>query len=503
MSVWLSRDELKSVAAAESVALQSPVPTQVVSNGEFNPLPQTDMQERVEARISELAEVRGKRLGLTRREFLRTASGMAAAFLAMNQVHGPLFEVGAVEAADLQAAQERAASLSAQFIFDDQVHFLRDDYTHPGILGLGRFAAEHWNPSMLKELGIEHRRYKFENFLKEVFLDSDTKLALLSGAPFDDPDAWLLSNEQMAGTRDLINRVAGSRRLLCHAVIAPGQEGWMDAADEAIERLKPDAWKGYTIGDPLSQSRYPWRLDDEKLVYPFYEKIRKAGINTVCIHKGLLPRDFEKSFKGVWRYATVDDVGKAAKDWPGINFVIYHSALRPFLDLPEAEAAVFDKTGYIKWVSDLAQIPQRLGVTNVYGELGTAFANSAVTHPRLCAALLGTLIKGMGVDHVLWGTDSVWYGSPQWQIEAFRRLEIPEDMQKKHGFAPLGQASGPVKTAILGGNAARLYGFQPRNEPGQALDDTLDAMRAEYQASGIGRSNLAYGYIARPHTVGG
>ena len=66
---------------------------------------------------------------------------------------------------------------------------------------------------------------------------------------------------------------------------------------------------------------------------------------------------------------------------------------------------------------------------------------------------MGTLIKGMGADHVFWGTDSVLYGSPQWQIEALRRLEIPDDMQKKYGFAPLGPADGAVKSAIFGFNA--------------------------------------------------
>ena len=90
-------------------------------------------------------------------------------------------------------------------------------------------------------------------------------------------------------------------------------------------------------------------------------------------------------------------------------------------------------------------------------ELGTSFANSAVAHPKFCAALVGTLIKGMGVDHVMWGTDSVWYGSPQWQIEALRRLEIPEDMQKNYGFAPLGDANSAVKQLIFAGNATRFY----------------------------------------------
>jgi len=80
-----------------------------------------------------------------------------------------------------------------------------------------------------------------------------------------------------------------------------------------------------------------------------------------------------------------------------------------------------------------------------------------ISNPRYCSGILGTLIKGLGVDHILWGTDSVWYGSPQWQIEAFRRINIPKNLQKKFGFAPLGSADGMVKKAIFGLNAARLY----------------------------------------------
>src|SRR5262245_14324759 len=271
MSTWLTHDELTHVAPAEQAAFPSPVPTQIVSNGEFNPLPQTESQKRVEARVVELADASARRLRMGRRQFLATASGMAAAFLAMNEVYGPLFEVQAAEATDPAAADERAAALAGQFIFDDQVHFVRDDYKYEGLLDLGRFAAQHWNPAMLKDLKLDLLRYKFENFLKEVFLDSDTKVALLSGAPFDDPQMWLLSNDQMARARELVNRIAGSRRLLCHAVFTPRQDGWMDQVDHALDRLKPDSWKGYTVGDPLVPSRFPYRLDDEKLMYPFYE----------------------------------------------------------------------------------------------------------------------------------------------------------------------------------------------------------------------------------------
>lgn len=495
MATWLTPSEMRRVAPAEK-AFASPVPTRVVSNGEYNPLPQTEKQKQVESLVKELAGATARKLRLSRRRFLQTAAGMATAFLAMNRVHGPLFEVSAAEAADLDAADQRAASLAGQFIFDDQVHFVRDDYRFEGLLDLGRFAGQYWNPA-LKEVKIELLRYKFENFLKEVYLDSDTKVALLSGAPFDDPAKWLISNDQMARARELVNRLAGSRRLLCHAVFTPGQRGWMEQVDHAIEKLKPDSWKGYTIGDPLAPSKFPYRLDDEKLIYPFYEKIQKAGIKVVCIHKGLLPRDYEQSFKDVWKYATVDDVPRAARDWPGLTFVIYHSALRPFTELPDAAAEEFEKTGYLRWVSDLAEIPARHGVKNVYAELGTCFATVAVTNPRLAAGMLGLLIKGMGVDHVIWGTDSVWYGSPQWQIEAFRRLEIPEDLQKKRGYAPLGPADGAVKQAILGLNGARFYGLKPADYGRGVPRDTIDKIKAEYQHSGLGRSNTPYGYIGR------
>jgi predicted TIM-barrel fold metal-dependent hydrolase len=234
-------------------------------------------------------------------------------------------------------------------------------------------------------------------------------------------------------------------------------------------------------------------------MYPFYEKAVKAGINTLCIHKGLLPPDYEKSFAGVWEYATAWDIGKAAKDWPQMNFVIYHSALRAFLELPDKAWADFEQTGRIQWASDLAEIPQKFGVTNVYAELGTSFANSAVAHPKFCAALVGTLIKGMGMDHVMWGTDSVWYGSPQWQIEALRRLEIPEDMQKKYGFAPLGDANSTVKQQIFAGNAIRFYKIKLRAADNSKMpafsEDRLAALKNEYTLGAKEPSNLRYGYV--------
>jgi predicted TIM-barrel fold metal-dependent hydrolase len=499
MGTWLSEREQRLVAGAEAASAATPIPTQIVSNGEYLPPRQSALQKKVEARINELADTNARRLGLNRRQFFRTGCGMAAAFLAMNEIYGNVFQVTPAEARDADLTQARAQSLAGQFIFDVQTHFVRDDFDHKELLDLGRFASEHWNPKMKEEGVSSLARYKFQNFVKEVYYDSDTHLALLSGAPFDDPTWWLLSNEQIVKARELVNEFAGSRRMLAHTVITPKQSGWMDEVDKAIAAYKPDSWKGYTIGDPLNPSKYPWRLDDEQLMYPFYDKAVKAGITTICIHKGLLPPDYEKAFAGVWQYATAWDIGKAAKDWPQMNFVIYHSALRPAFELPDQAWSEFQQTGRIRWASDLADIPQKFGVTNVYAELGTCFANSAVAHPKFSAALVGTLVKGMGADHVMWGTDSVWYGSPQWQIEAMRRLEIPEDMQKKYGFAPLGPANSATKQMIFSGNALRLYNIKLKAAENTRMpaysEDRFAALKKEYMLGTQEPSNLRYGYV--------
>src|SRR5213594_4698451 len=189
MPHYLSAHELGQTAPAELESFESPIPTQVVSNGEYNPLPQTREQRRVEARITQLADDLAPRHGLSRRAFLASSAGMAAAFLAMNDVFGPIFDVNRAEAATPGLADARAQALAGQFIVDVQTHFVRDDFKQTGLLDLAKYAKQHWNRGLWGESTLA--RYKFENYVKEIFVDSDTKVALLSGAPFDDP-TWNL-----------------------------------------------------------------------------------------------------------------------------------------------------------------------------------------------------------------------------------------------------------------------------------------------------------------------
>ena len=95
---------------------------------------------------------------------------------------------------------------------------------------------------------------------------------------------------------------------------------------------------------------------------------------------------------------------------------------------------------------------------NVYAELGTIFASSVVTFPTVCAHLMGILFKYLGADRIVWGTDSTFYGSPQWQIEAFWRLQIPEAFRQRYGYPEI---TPEMKRKVLGLNSARLYGMSP------------------------------------------
>jgi hypothetical protein len=420
---------------------------------------------------------------------------MAASFVAMNQVFGPLFDASAAEASTPDLANQRADALSGQFIIDGHTHFLRDDTRLENFVrGRAAVGKMGWNKSLAeKEQTLDD--LKFNNYLKEIYMDSDTKVSLLSNSPSDVPEDWFIPQAQVFETRTRVNQQAGARRMLAHFTITPGQPGWLDQVDEAVERFKPDSWKGYTVGDNTHKelAAHPFRLDDEKLMYPFYAKAVKSGIRNVCIHKGLFAPGIEQRFPRLRPYADVDDVGRAAKDWPQLNFLIYHSAYRWVGGNPADGMAEFDRTGRSSWTSDLADIPQKYGVNNVYGDLGQLFAWTSVAEPRLAAALMGMLVKGLGADRVLWGTDALWTGAPQWQIEGLRRLEIPEDMQRKFGFAPLGAADGTIKSAIFSGNSARLYGLEKHADI--TARDRFAALKTEYQQSGGGRSNLRYGYV--------
>jgi len=464
----------------------SPIPTQVVSNEEYLPLAQTPEQRRVAALIDETARRHARRLGVGRRRFLASSAGMASAFLALNSVFGRFFAVDPVEAIESAAADERKPS--GQFIFDIQTHHVAAPRQFPFLLGLRRIGRP-WNPDLARDRGTMEDLY-LDNYIKEIFLDSDTTMAVISGIPSATEAANILPPDKMAETRDVINRLAASQRLVAHGLVTPNKgPGDLDEMRRQAADLRISAWKGYT-GLPFGNPPRPWRVDDEKVAYPMLEASRRLGIRNICLHKGLPLQG------GVEEYWHPRDLERAARDFPDLSFIVYHAAFHSLLPLLDAARDEFRASARVNWVSDLCEIRQRNpGLTNIYAELGSTFGQMVITSPMLCGHVLGMLVQTFGADHVLWGTDSIWWGSPQWQIEAFRRFTMPDSLMRRFGYLPL---TPEVKAQILGLNAARVYGVDPGAHRNPVPADYVSKLRAAYREEGERPSLTQYGWVLEP-----
>jgi uncharacterized protein len=461
----------------------SPIPTRVVGNEEYLPLPQTREQAHVAALLQATATRTARRLGTSRRDFLGSSAGMAAAFLAFNTVFGRVFEVDPVEALEFAAADARKPA--GQFVFDIQTHHVASPRQFPPLLRL-RALGRQWNPALAQDRGTMDELY-LANYIKEIFLDSDTTVAVLSGIPSATEASNILPPDEMARTRDVINQLAASQRLVAHGLVTPNKgPSDLDEMRRQAEQLKIGAWKGYT-GLAFGNPPKPWRLDDEKVAYPMLEASRRLGVKNICVHKGLPLQG------GVHDFWHPRDIERAAKDFPDLNFIVYHAA---FLDLAGwigAPPERFEPPAPVDWVTDLCEIRRRNpALTNVYAELGSTFGQMVITAPMLCAHVLGMLIQTFGADHVLWGTDSIWWGSPQWQIEAFRRFTMPDLLMQRFGYRPL---TPDVKAQILGLNAARVYGIDSTALRNAVPADFVSRLKAAYLDEGAMPSLTQYGWV--------
>ncbi len=456
----------------------TPVPTQIVGNEEFDPMPQTADQKRVEQRIFALADQYSRKLGISRRAFLQGSGGMAVSFMAMNEVFGPTFLVSEAEAAEPAATREMWPK--KEFILDLQTHHVKDSMAGPTVFRTmtGKFGL---NPALKDGKPAPDSLHR-GNYVKEIFFDSDTVMACITGAAFGPPGSYVLTSDDMVATRNAVNEAAGSRRMLSHGISTPTNPNWLDDAERQVKELKIDAWKFYT-GDPLG----PWRHDDEKVAYPFYERTLKLGVRNICTHKGLpLPGPGKDFFRP-------DDMVKAAKDWPEINFIVFHSGMQHMMTtVPPGESGI-DADGNIPWTTEFCRQIKASGVRNIYLELGAVFGHSVITHPEVCGHLLGQVIAAVGADHVIWGTDSIWWGSPQWQIEAFRRFQIPETLQDKFGYKPISRKD---RAQIFGLNSARLFDINVKEARKAIPVDALSRMKVAYEAEGAEPSMTQYGWVA-------
>ncbi|HSW25926.1 MAG TPA: amidohydrolase family protein, partial [Burkholderiaceae bacterium] len=299
--------------------------------------------------------------------------------------------------------------------------------------------------------------------LKDVFFDSDTAMGVLSHVP-----GGMATNpldfEAAGATRAASNALDGSERLLLHGRCMPTLPGEIDGMDAQAASFPVAAFKTYTQFGPRDGAA-GFFLDDDKFGAPFVERARKLGVRRIAVHKGLPfgQRGYE--------YSTSRDIGPVAKRHPDMTFLIYHAGFDPSVKEGPYDAQA--KAG----VDVLVRSMQEAGnPSNVYAELGSTW-RYVMRDPDQAAHLLGKLLKTFGEDRVLWGTDSIWYGSPQDQIQAFRAFQISREFQQRFGYPEL---TASLKRKVFGLNAAQVYGLKP------------DAMRRKLAKDRVQKSKLDY-----------
>jgi predicted TIM-barrel fold metal-dependent hydrolase len=435
------------------------------SNGEYLPPPPTAADRRLELAALDRVAAAAHATGMDRRRFLQTSAGVAAVLGTYNLAAcagggdraasrpsttgadpGGTFDVPEPE--DVEACREALAG--DEFIFDIHTHHVVPDgpwrqnalRIADMILGLVPPGCAEADPLRC----VDRTAY-----LHDMFLASDTTISLLSdvpnSGPMDAPVPWAEKRE----TKQLADSLAvgGQSRVLLHDVLAPNFGDLAMRLDEMETNAATGdlaAFKVYTAWGPGGRG---FALDDPVIGLPVVDKARELGVQVFCAHKGLPLLEFDPAHNGP------DDIVAVAAQYPDMDFVVYHGAY----ELATTEGP-YDAGDAATGVNSLVKAMDDHGVppnANVHAELGTTWRET-LSSPTEAAHVLGKLLARVGLDNVMWGTDAVWYGSPQPQIMAFRAFEIAPELQERYGYPAL---TPELKAKVLGLNAARLFDVDP------------------------------------------
>ena len=450
--------------------LRLPIKLDPTSNGEFIPVPLSPANRRANALAQEAASRNARRLGMGRRDFLLSSCGAASTLLAFNAANAAAGRTGGFfDLPDVAATEPAAAAATletGEFIFDVQGHYV--DPTEAW-LKVAPDSAFSWAPKAgcARADGRTPRSHlaclSSEEFVKDVFLDSDTDMMVLSFVPAR-RDASPLEIESADNVRRIVDRLEGNHRLMIHGRVNPNQPGDLEDMPRLKEQFGVCAWKTYTQWGPDGKGFF---LDDEVGIR-FVEEARRLGVKVICVHKGLPfgPKSYQHS--------QCRDIGPIAKRFPDVSFLVYHSGF-----VTEVEEKPFGQNADGDGIDTLIRSLEESGIkpgSNVYAELGSTW-RFLMRDPGQAAHALGKLLKHCGPDNVLWGTDSIWYGSPQDQIQAFRAFQIAPELRERHGYPEITPA---LRARIFGLSAMRPYGITAEEMKLRARRDSVAGERVAY-----------------------
>jgi predicted TIM-barrel fold metal-dependent hydrolase len=345
----------------------------------------------------------------------------------------------------LDAAEQCTVGLdpTKEFIFDIQTHHLSN---RTNIGPYSSFISV--LPNATCGLTPVQACFERNEYIRQIFLNSDTTVAVLSALAATD-DQNPLTNTEIAEARDIINMMAHSQRVVNHCMVLPNynQAAQFDGMQTIKEMYGVGAWKVYTPWGPNGTGYY---LDDTDTGIPMIQRGLNLGINLFCAHKGVPLPGFDTV------HTNPRDIGVVAKMFPSASFIVYHSAYQHGGTAAEGPYVMGGTTGVNSLITSV--LTNGIGPgQNVYAELGTTWY-SIMNDTTQASHVIGKLLKYFGEDNVVWGTDSVWYGPPQPQIDAFTKFQISTSFQQMYGYPALTDA---IKRKILGLNAAKLYKVDP------------------------------------------
>jgi predicted TIM-barrel fold metal-dependent hydrolase len=279
--------------------------------------------------------------------------------------------------------------------------------------------------------------------------------------------------------RERFEKMEGAPRLLLHGVVWGKAHSAAQNAEHMqrlVERFGIRAFKLYPVWSPDGAG---YRLDDPETGLRLLSQGLQTGVDIFAIHKGLKLAGAPQAF------TSAIDVGPAAKAFPAAKLLIYHSGY----DSQHVEGPYDPKSTV--GVDTLIRSLEENGIGkngNVWAELGGVW-REVMRDPERAAHVIGKLLKHLGEDRILWGTDGIWYGSPQDQIQAFRTFEISEEYQERFGYPALTPA---IKKKIFGLNAATVYGVNLDEIRRAQRFDPVSLAREEYR-NRPRPQHLAYG----------
>jgi len=467
-----------------------PVDVMPASNGEFFPAPPS--KEQIDIMAVQNAEVERyrRRVGMSRRDFVRSAMAYSIGFWAINQISDTsgghyssayAHNTDTTDACDLEWADETdpmtsLLNLPGEFIFDVQSHHVESDgmwrvtnpmfeaffsavWSQAGPLGnratvrgdgsVRGFGAGEIDP--IENLSRYH-------YIKELFLDSATTMTVLSAVPAAPDINQPLPIDRASETVRVVNELAGNQRTVLHAFVMPnrGSAGtvassfgrepvYMQREFEIMEEraIKYNSlirgWKTYPAwGDVAYASG--WFFDDPLVGGRFLDHVAYVSEKynlpaNVATHKGFALPGFDQ------RAASPRDIGPSARKHPNVNFIVYHSGydggpMGPYPGDSKVNSADRSVDAFVKSLRengwDASKFPDR-NVPNVYAEIGSTW-RSVMGNPTSAAHLLGKLITHVGPKRICWGTDSLWFGSPHAEIIGLRKHQASDALKAEYNL---------------------------------------------------------------------